>query len=181
MLELGVAGVGDAPILASGVVATGPGGGGWEVAGLADPGRTAGLESPMLGFVLSAYPLCKVPVEISTFRLSMGVQLRSSRALTRGAETTRLVCIACHWRPALDALGLYASALDERREARSMTGCVGRQRRVGWWWTRNCEVVDACAGRRLKRFLVQARKLSGTPSLPMMQPPRSKDKATNTV
>lgn len=67
MLELGVAGVGDAPILASGVVATGPGGGGWEVAGLADPGRTAGLESPMLGFVVSAYPLCEFPVDISTF------------------------------------------------------------------------------------------------------------------
>lgn len=57
VLEVGVAGVGDAPILASVVAVADPGGSGWEVAGLADPGRTAGLESLMLGFVLSAYPL----------------------------------------------------------------------------------------------------------------------------
>jgi hypothetical protein len=38
-----------------GEVATGPGGGGWFVLELAEPGRTAGLESAMLD--LSAYPL----------------------------------------------------------------------------------------------------------------------------
>jgi len=40
------------------VVATGPGGGGAVVPVLADPGRTAGFESVMLGFTSSAYPLC---------------------------------------------------------------------------------------------------------------------------
>lgn len=38
-----------------GDVATGPGGGGWFVLELAEPGRTTGLESVMLD--LSAYPL----------------------------------------------------------------------------------------------------------------------------
>jgi hypothetical protein len=44
----GVAGVAVA-ILELGVVATGPGGGGWLVLELAEPGRTIGFESRMLG------------------------------------------------------------------------------------------------------------------------------------
>jgi len=50
----GVTGVEEA-ILELGVVATGPGGSGSFVLALADPGRTIGFESDILG--LSAYPL----------------------------------------------------------------------------------------------------------------------------
>jgi hypothetical protein len=39
------------------VVATRPGGSGSDVAELADPGSTTGLESPILGFLSSANPL----------------------------------------------------------------------------------------------------------------------------
>lgn len=58
-LEAGVAGVGDeVDSLELGDGVTGPGGGGSEVAGLADPGRTTGFESFKIGFLSSAYPLC---------------------------------------------------------------------------------------------------------------------------
>lgn len=58
--ELGVAGVCATDEL--GDVATGPGGRGSEVASLADPGRTRGLESAILGFLASAYPLYTVNI-----------------------------------------------------------------------------------------------------------------------
>ena len=49
-----LAGVGEVAIFELGDVATGPGGSGWEVAVLADPGRTMGFESLMLGLEASA-------------------------------------------------------------------------------------------------------------------------------
>jgi hypothetical protein len=51
-----VAGVGDAAvaIFELDVSATRPGGSGWEAVALADPGRTIGFESAILGFVSSA-------------------------------------------------------------------------------------------------------------------------------
>lgn len=56
-MAIGVAGFFGGRGLALGDVKTGPGGGGSEVAELADPGRTIGFESPMLGLLESAYPL----------------------------------------------------------------------------------------------------------------------------
>jgi hypothetical protein len=53
---VGVAGVGDAAvaIFELDVSATRPGGSGWEAVALADPGRTIGFESAILGFFSSA-------------------------------------------------------------------------------------------------------------------------------
>lgn len=48
VVELGVAGVGG--VFEFNEVATGPAGGGTEVPALADPGKTTGFESAMLGF-----------------------------------------------------------------------------------------------------------------------------------
>ena len=59
-LELGVAGAGEGPAsLELDVSATRPGGAGSDVLALADPGRTAAFESAILGFLSSAYSLCK--------------------------------------------------------------------------------------------------------------------------
>lgn len=98
MEELGVEGVADVfPVVK--LVMTGPRGGGSFVAELADPGRTTGFESEMLG--LSAY-----------------------RLIPPGAARP---WILYHCGPALEMLDFDLIALDDRKDARSMTAFVERQ------------------------------------------------------
>ena len=58
----GMAVVGGASFASAALIVVGSlGGSGSDVAGLAEPGRTTGLESPILGFLLSvAYCLCQM-------------------------------------------------------------------------------------------------------------------------
>lgn len=80
VLEVGVAGVGGVRISEELVdVATGPGGGGSEVDGLADPGRTAVLESLMLGLVESAKVLCRNIVSKHSNCLRLSPNLANQR------------------------------------------------------------------------------------------------------
>ena len=95
---VGVAGVGDVDvaIFELNVSATRPGGRGWEVAELADPGSTMGFESAMLGFGPSAKPRCNHVEPVSCRSVYHWIILTVFRALTMLPKATRPGCIACH-------------------------------------------------------------------------------------
>ena len=93
--ETGVVGVGDVAVFAFIEVATAPWGRGSEVLGLADPGKTTGFESEMLGFGLLAYPLYNFSHNQLFEHFSMG-RIGRAEALTRPPDATRPACSVCH-------------------------------------------------------------------------------------